>query len=403
MARKKSSRKFQNDQVEEMIQKSAQHKKFKAKDKKISLKKIKELCQVPKSCPFRASILEEAAINCSPTMVQKLKHTQPFIKEFKKVVEEADVVLEVVDARDPLGTRCSQVEEVVAQMNKQLVVVINKADLISRENLTSWLKYFKKNFPTVPFKSSTHSHSRKLGKKKQGNIRQETLQSSTCFGAELLLHLLENYCHNAGDTKACIRIGVVGLPNVGKSSVLNSLKKSKAYNIGNAHGVTKSMQIVQPNSKIKLLDCPGTAFESNDSNDATTALKNAVKIDTLEDPITPASVVLQKVSLPLLMELYKIDEFKSPAEFFAKKAINMGKLKKGGVPDIAAAARSILTDWNSGKIKYCSTPPEDKDSHVSATILTTSKEEFNIEMFEDSEKIVLDSISGIGSNVMDIS
>lgn len=115
------------------------------------------------------------------------------------------------------------------------------------------------------------------------------------------------------------------------------------------------MQIVQLDSKIKLLDSPGIVFENEkDEDPATIALKNVVKIEALKDPFTPASTILKKITTEQLMELYDITEFSTPEEFFAKKAIRMGRLKKGGIPDVVAAARSILTDWNSGKIRYMS-------------------------------------------------
>lgn len=120
-------------------------------------------------------------------------------------------------------------------------------------------------------------------------------------------------------------------------------------------GVTKAMQAVQLDSKIKLLDSPGIVFagrHSSNEDESSIALKNAVKVQALKDPYTPATAILRRISKQQIMELYDIPEFSTPEEFFALKAKRMGKFKKGGVPNQLAAARCVLEDWNSGKIRY---------------------------------------------------
>lgn len=310
-----------------------------------------------------------------------------YYREFKKVISEAEVILEVVDARDPLGTRCVQVEEAVRESGKRLVLVLNKADLVPRTNLTKWLQYLRRFAPAVPFKASTQDQQHNLGRKKMKHIvKEKEMKGSACVGAELLMSLLGNYCRNKG-IKTSITVGVVGLPNVGKSSIINSLNRSKACNVGSTPGVTKQMQTVQLDSKIKILDSPGIVFQSGPESDSSVALKNAIRVGSLKDPVTPATAILQRANKQTLVDLYSLPVFSTPQEFFAHLAQRMGRYKKGGIPDQEAAARILLNDWNIGKVRYFTEPPETLDSeiHVDAKIVTAMAEEFDINSFEAME------------------
>ncbi|XP_023936909.2 guanine nucleotide-binding protein-like 3 homolog [Bicyclus anynana] len=315
-----------------------------------------------------------------------------YYREFKKVISEAEVVLEVVDARDPLGTRCVQVEEAVREAGKKLVLVLNKADLVPRDNLTAWLKYLRGQAPAVPFKASTQQQQHNLGRRKMKHIvKEKEMKGSACVGAELLMSLLGSYSLSAG-LKTSITVGVVGLPNVGKSSIINSLNRSKACNVGSTPGVTKQMQTVQIDSKIKILDSPGIVFHAGAESDATVALKNALKVGSLKDPVTPATAILQRAHKHTLVALYCIPEFNTPQEFFASVASRMGRYKKGGVPDQDAAARILLNDWNTGKVRYYTVPPEAPAAHVEARIVSRAAPEFDINQYEAMETDVINSL-----------
>merc|ERR1719341_1356847 len=312
------------------------------------------------------------------------RSAKAYYREFRKVVTAADVVLEVLDARDPLGSRCREVEQaVMCQSDKRLV-------LVPRENLQAWVRHLRHEYPTIAFKASTQNSGRLGQAKIDLKAVDAEITTSKCVGADTLLNLLGNYCRNK-DVKTSIRVGVVGLPNVGKSSLINSMKRSRACPTGSTPGVTKAMQEVQLDSKVKLLDCPGMVLASGNMTDASVALRNAIKVESLADPITPVVAIMGRVPREHLMLQYGIGTFADASEFLAKLAISLGKLRKGGVPDRETAARMVLADWNSGKIKYCTHPPEE-EKQTSSEIVTQFDSEFSLTELERGEKMDLQNL-----------
>ncbi|XP_041129961.1 guanine nucleotide-binding protein-like 3-like protein isoform X2 [Polyodon spathula] len=332
------------------------------------------------------------------------KDAQKRQREFEhKVVESADVILEVLDARDPLGCRCPQVEQAVVQSgtSKRIVLVLNKIDLVSKDIVEKWLKYLRNEFPTVAFKASTQQQSRNLQRSRVpvSQASAELLESSACVGAECLMKLLGNYCRNL-DIKTAITVGVVGFPNVGKSSLINSLKRARACNVGATPGVTKCLQQVHLDKHIKLLDCPGIVMATS-SSDAALILRNCVKIEQLLDPVTPVEAILKRCNKQQIMQHYGVSDFRTALEFLALLARRQGRLKKGGVPDHDKAAKSVLLDWTGGRISYFTHPPETHSlsTHVSAEIVTEMGKAFDLEQLEqDTQEVLAEFTSPVASN-----
>ncbi|KAL7310313.1 nuclear GTP-binding protein nug1 [Mucor circinelloides] len=338
---------------------------------------------------------------------QKDNSKKAYYREFRKVLENADVILEVLDARDPLGTRTRSVERMVMDsgLEKKIILVMNKIDLVPKENVEQWLKYLRNEYPAIAFKASTQSQRNNLS---QSNVSTDAassnmLNSAECLGADTLIKLLKNYCRNI-NLKTSITVGIVGYPNVGKSSVINSLKRSKVCGVGSTPGFTKVAQQITLDKNIKLLDCPGIVFAQqgqDGQNAAEITLRNCVKVELLDDPITPVEVIVSRCTTEQLMKMYNVAYFNNAHEFLVLLAQQRGKLKKGGVADTHQVARHVLTDWNGGKIPYYTIPPSSKKSHIEASVVNTWGKELDLDLA--SADIVLSGLKSsneFGSSVV---
>lgn len=323
-----------------------------------------------------------------------------YFKEFRKVVESADVILEVLDARDPLGCRCKAIERMILSRypNKRIVMILNKIDLVPKENAAAWLKYLRNSFPTFLFKATTSS-SRTFGRSKTApsNASSGLLKSSECLGADTLIQLLKNYSRKAG-MKQAITAGVIGYPNVGKSSLINSLKRSKAVGVGGTPGFTKRMQEIQLDKKVKLLDCPGIVFDDA-ADDVDITLRNCMKIEKIDAPELVVEAIVARCNARDLVLQYQIPEFRDHMEFLALVARKRGRLAKGGIPDYIAAARMILQDWNQGHISFFTSPPKDMDDvHINASVVSEWADDFDVGSVMETEVVTLESLKSLESD-----
>jgi nuclear GTP-binding protein len=163
--------------------------------------------------------------------------------ELYKVLDCSDVVLQIVDARDVPGTRCAHIENHIKKnaSHKHLVIVINKCDLVPSWVTRKWVKLLSAEFPTLAFHASV----------------------TNSFGKGALISLLRQFGKLHSD-KRQISVGVIGYPNCGKSSVINSLMGKKCCKAAPIPGETKVWQYIALMKRIFLIDSPGVVYDVGD-------------------------------------------------------------------------------------------------------------------------------------------
>ena len=318
--------------------------------------------------------------------------TGAFSHLFPTVLSQADVLLYVLDARDPQSTRSVAIERQIAAAasgTKRLVLILNKIDLVPPPVLKQWLLYLRRYHPTLPLHASNPAP----------NARTYDHKSLTrAATANALLRALKAYAATQ-NLKRALSVGVVGFPNVGKSSVINTLvsrlgRSSTAAPVGAEAGVTTALRTVKLDKKLTLIDSPGVIFpsaeevsvpESNPSHEAarfaakvqkanpqsSLILLNAVPPKYISDAIPAITLLLARLqqtpsSYEQMLEYYNLPPLAPSAEhkddvtndFLVQVARNRGRLGKGGIPNLSSAAKSVLADWWAGRIGGWVDPPQ---------------------------------------------
>ncbi|KAI8799747.1 NUC091 domain-containing protein [Cladochytrium replicatum] len=258
--------------------------------------------------------------------------------ELYKVIDSSDVVVHVLDARDPMATRCKNVETYLKKEapHKHLIYVLNKCDLVPTWVTARWVKILSASHPTLAFHANM----------------------TNSFGKGSLIQLLRQFSRLHSDKKQ-ISVGFIGYPNTGKSSIINTLRNKKVCTVAPVPGETKVWQYITLMKRIYLIDCPGIVPSSAEDSETEIVLRGVVRVEAVKMPDQFIPAVLERVKKEYISRTYDVQNWADHVDFLSQIARKSGKLLKGAEPDLETVAKMILNDWLRGKIPYYTSPPLD--------------------------------------------
>lgn len=272
-------------------------------------------------------------------------------KTRKQIIEDLkliDIVAEVLDARIPISSQNPDIKEIIK--DKKRLIILNKSDLACEKENKKWVEYFEKNnIPAVLVDSVS-------GKGIQESIKKiEQIYDNEKF-------------ENKGRIGKSIRIMILGIPNVGKSSFINRIAKKNVAQTGNKPGVTRQKQWIKVSSRIELLDTPGVLWPKLDQREVATnlAYTGTIKDDVLQTVEIGFELLRTLITnyTPNLMERYKlteeqVNEIMQNQELEPNEKVlevmnligrKRGAIISGGEIDIEKVANIIIDDLRSGRL-----------------------------------------------------
>lgn len=325
-------------------------------------------------------------------------------RQLWRVLERSDLLVMVVDARDPLFYRCPDLELYAREIdeNKRTMLLVNKADLLPLVVRKKWAEYFKSNEILFLFWSAKSASAILEGKMLNKQEEHSTLSDpdTKIYGRDELLSRLQAeaeaiscsrkdttekethgsyslYSSSVPTTSKHVVVGFVGYPNVGKSSTINALIGGKRTGVTSTPGKTKHFQTLIISDELILCDCPGLVFPSFSSSRYEMVASGVLPVDRMTEHREAVQVVANKVPRQVFENIYNIKLPKpksyepqsrppTAAELLRSYCSARGHVASSGLPDETRAARQILKDYIDGKIPHFELPPETSADQESA-------------------------------------
>ena len=258
-------------------------------------------------------------------------------REIMGLMKLVDVVIELKDARIPNSSTNPMINEIVG--NKPRLILLNKSDMADKTVTKNWINYYKLN-----------------------NIIALDIDSISGYNIQNIIPYLKLVLKDEfqkriqkGITKTSIRAMILGIPNVGKSTLINKLAKRKAVNVGDKPGVTKTQSWIKISNDLELLDTPGILWPKFEDREVgiKLAMAGSIKDEILDlNELSVLTINFMKENYPnLLKERYKLDNLDIDSnQILENIAIKRGCILKGGIPDLARAEKLIMNEFRDLKI-----------------------------------------------------
>lgn len=275
--------------------------------------------------------LSSTSINWFPGHMAKTK------RELKERINLIDIIYEVLDARMPISSKMKDMDDILN--GKPKIIVMTKKDLCDIPVTNKWIKYYESKGSTVLLMDLTNNDDYK----KLIKITHEVMNP------------IQEKRKAKGLKNKEIKIGVIGIPNVGKSTLINKLAGRKVASTGNKPGITKQINWLKTNNGFLLLDTPGILWPRLDNNEEALNLASTASIKTEVLNITDIGgyiISFLKNYYPhILEEKYNIQVQKDPQEIFFALAEKFNYFEKDGEIDYEKVSQKVYNDVVSGAIK----------------------------------------------------